>query len=96
MSCGVVNNYIYCLNCITGKFWNIIFYFCVNCSDFCKGGSFVCNIIIGVCFNGCKYGYFGYNCDKICTIDYCNECKENYYYRMDCLLCDEGYYVENY
>lgn len=96
VSCGVANNYIYCSNCTMGKFWNITSHSCVNCSDFCKGGSLACNTTTGVCFNGCKHGYFGYNCDKICTIDHCNECKENYYHRMDCLSCDEGYYSENY
>nr|XP_022317542.1 multiple epidermal growth factor-like domains protein 6 isoform X2 [Crassostrea virginica] len=99
LRCDVVNKYIYCSNCTTGKFWNITAHSCVNCSNFCKGGSQACNTTTGVCLHGCQPGYFGFNCDKGCVIEHCNECRERVFSytsnQVYCQSCDDGYYARD-
>ncbi|XP_061168084.1 multiple epidermal growth factor-like domains protein 11 [Saccostrea echinata] len=91
------SNYIYCSVCTEGKFWNISSHSCVNCSDFCVGGSLACNTTTGACKYGCKSGYFGNNCDRKCTLSHCNECKENVYNNnaVYCSSCADGYFWSN-
>ncbi|XP_056018031.1 multiple epidermal growth factor-like domains protein 10 isoform X2 [Ostrea edulis] len=97
LRCGVsYNNYIYCSVCTEGRFWNISSHSCVNCSNFCIGGSLACNTTTGACNNGCHVGYFGNNCDKRCIIRHCNECKENNYnFAVYCSSCESGYFTQS-
>lgn len=51
--------FIYCIECLLGKYGLVCLY---NCNEYCLNNK-DCNVIIGRCNVGCKFGYMGEMCD---------------------------------
>lgn len=100
LKCGFSTLYYIpiCDVCSVGKFYSILANKCVNCSDKCIGGSNSCNQTTGICFHGCEQGFYGTNCDRLCSINNCEQCvlANSHNDEAKCGRCSPGWYPENF
>ena len=85
--------HINCAECAAGYYWNLNYYQCSSCSQFCATPD-DCNPYTGECNNGCRVGYFGKKCEYHCDISECNTCYAlgGNSYDTRCSACVEGFY----
>ncbi|XP_052073782.1 multiple epidermal growth factor-like domains protein 10 isoform X1 [Mytilus californianus] len=99
LQCGFSSVYYIpiCTKCIEGKFYSYGENKCVNCSDKCIGGNSECNQTTGICYNGCEKGFYGTNCDRVCSINHCDQCvlAKTHGDTAKCGRCSQGWYPSN-
>ncbi|OWF39121.1 multiple epidermal growth factor-like domains protein 6 [Mizuhopecten yessoensis] len=64
---------------------------CEKCSDTCLDST-SCDGQNGKCVSGCKEGWYGDRCNKMCRISNCRKCEDFNQNHIYCEICENGFY----